>query len=244
MQRRLIIILAIILTLCGGAASTVFAQISGFRLKQADSLYQTKQYTQSLEQYQAILAQNEYSPAMLLKMAYIEEGLNRVGQALYYLNLYYLTTNDKTVLTKMEELAARNRLDGYENSDVDIALALYYDYRQEISIVLAVLAVFLLSLIFYRRRKGQRPVATNVLLLTVLILLAAHLNLGEKNDTGIVGEPNTYLMDGPSAGASVVAVIDEGHRVEILGKTDVWYEILWNGNHAYIKENSLLPVRL
>jgi uncharacterized protein YgiM (DUF1202 family) len=197
-----------------------------------------------LEQYQAILSQKEYSPAMLLKMAYIEEGLNRVGQALYYLNLYYLATNDKMVLTKMEELASRNRLDGYENSDADIALALYYDYRQQITLGLTALAIFLLSLIYYRRRKGQRPVATSVLLFTLLILLAVHLNLGEQNDTGIVGEPNTYLMDGPSAGATVIAVIDEGHRVEIVGKTDVWYEILWNGNHAYIKENSLLPVRL
>jgi uncharacterized protein YgiM (DUF1202 family) len=68
--------------------------------------------------------------------------------------------------------------------------------------------------------------------------------VGEKNDEGIVGEPNTYLMDGPSAGASVIAVIDEGHLVEIVGKVDVWYEISWNGNRAFIKENSLLPVRL
>jgi hypothetical protein len=181
---------------------------------------------------------------MLLKMAYIEEGLNRVGQALYYLNLYYLATNDKMALAKMEELAERNRLDGYENSDADIAFALYYDYRQQISLGLIVITIFLLSLIYYRRRKGRRPMATSVLLFTLLILFAAHLNLGEKNDTGIVGEPNTYLMDGPSAGASVIAVIDEGHRVEIVGKTDVWYEILWNGNRAYIKENSLLPVRL
>jgi uncharacterized protein YgiM (DUF1202 family) len=197
-----------------------------------------------LEQYQAILSQKEYTPAMLLKMAYIEEGLNRAGQALYYLNLYYLATNDKMVLTKMEELASRNRLDGYENSDADIALALYYDYRQQITLGLTAMAIFLLSLIYYRRREGQRPVATSVLLFTLLILLAVHLNLGDQNDTGIVGEPNTYLMDGPSAGATVIAVIDEGHRVEIVGKTDVWYEILWNGNHAYIKENSLLPVRL
>jgi tetratricopeptide (TPR) repeat protein len=243
MQRRLIIILVIILPLCSGP-SILWAQVSGFRLQRADSLYQVKQYTQSLEQYQAILAQNEYSPAMLLKMAYIEEGLNRVGQALYYLNLYYLATNDKMALAKMEELAERNRLDGYENSDADIAFALYYDYRQQISLGLIVITIFLLSLIYYRRRKGRRPMATSVLLFTLLILFAAHLNLGEKNDTGIVGEPNTYLMDGPSAGASVIAVIDEGHRVEIVGKTDVWYEILWNGNHAYIKENSLLPVRL
>src|SRR5688572_32178846 len=90
-------------------------QITSFRLQQADSLYEKKQYTQSLEHYQAILERKEYTPSMLLKMAYIEEGLGRVGQALYYLDLYYLATNDKFVLEKMEELSTKFNLKGYEN---------------------------------------------------------------------------------------------------------------------------------
>ncbi|MDH4091426.1 MAG: SH3 domain-containing protein [Cyclobacteriaceae bacterium] len=244
MQRRLLIILIILPPLFSAITNPLFAQVSGYRLQQADSLYQEKRYIQSLEQYQAILNQKEFTPAMLLKMAYIEEGLNHIGKALYYLNLYYLTTNDKLVLDKMEELATKHNLDGYKNSDADIAFSFYYDYRMPISMTLSVMSILFLSIIFYRRKKGYRPVATIVLLFALLILLLVHLNVGEKNDEGIVGEPNTYLMDGPSAGASVIAVIDEGHLVEIVGKVDVWYEISWNGNRAFIKENSLLPVRL
>src|SRR5688572_21789201 len=111
------------------SATPIVAQVSGHRLKQADSLYLDKKYTQSLEHYQTILNQNEYTPAMLLKMAHIQEGLNRIGQALYYLNLYYLASNDKTVLTKMEELATRYNLEGYENTDADRALSFYHDYH-------------------------------------------------------------------------------------------------------------------
>jgi hypothetical protein len=177
-------------------------------------------------------------------MAYIEEGLGRIGQSLYYLNLYYLASNDKVALQKMEELAEKHRLDGYETSDADVAFGYYYDYRDHISIALGATSILLLSMVVFSRRRGQRPAATSFFLFTVLILLAAHLNFGQKNVAGIVGEPNTYLMNGPSAGASVVSVIDEGHRVQIVGKKDVWYEIRWNGNVAYIKENSLLPIRL
>lgn len=243
MQRRVLKILIILLPLILSAPALV-AQVSTFRLQQADSLYEKKQYTQSLEHYQSILEQKQYTPAMLLKMAYIEEGLNRVGQALYYLNLYYLASNDKLVLEKMDELAAKYNLDGYDNSDTEIALSFYHDYQLPISITLSVLAIFFLSLLFFWKKKGKRFIATGILLFAVITLLFVHINIGGKISTGIIGEPNSYLMDGPSAGASVISVVEEGHRVEIVGKTDVWFEIRWNGNRAFIKDNSLLPVRL
>jgi len=243
MQRHFLKILTILLPLLLSTPA-LLAQVSTFRLQQADSLYEKKRYTQSLEHYQTILSQKQYSPAMLLKMAYIEEGLGRVGQALYYLNLYYLASNDKLVLEKMEELAAKYKLDGYENSDTDLLLSFYHDYQLPIAMTLSVLVVFFLSLIFYWKKKGKRSIATGVLLFAAVALLFVHINFGEKISTGIVGEPNTYLMDGPSAGASVISVIEEGHRVAIVGKIDVWYEILWNGNRAFVKENNLLRVGL
>ena len=79
---------------------TIARKISGFRLKTADSLFITKKYTQSLDHYEQILKQGQYTPAMLLKMAYVHEGLNEIGSAMYYLNLYHIATNDKMVLWK------------------------------------------------------------------------------------------------------------------------------------------------
>lgn len=225
-----------------GATSS--AQVASFRLTQADSLYAKKQYTQSLEHYKAVLAGNEYTPSMLLKMAYIEEGLSRPGQALYYLNLYYLATSDKAVLEKMDELATKFNLDGYATSGGDLALSFYHDYHIPISLALAALAVFCMTLTMFWKRKGKRTVATGAFLVIVLIVLLVHVNMGENILTGIIGESNTYLMDGPSAGASVVSVIAEGHRMEIIGKVDVWYKVKWNDNTAFVKDNNLLPVRL
>ncbi len=61
---------------------------------------------------------------------------------------------------------------------------------------------------------------------------------------GIIGNSNTFLMDGPSPGSSVVDIVEEGHRVEIVGKKDVWLQVLWNGEVAYVREGNMLPVRL
>ena len=239
MQRWLCKIVVLIMM-----STPVLAQKTAFRLSQADSLYDKKQYTQSLEQYREILAQHEYTPAMLLKMAYVEEGLNHPGKALYYLNLYYLASADKGALEKMEELATKFNLDGYETSDADLALSFYHDYHQDISFTLAAIAIFCMALVIFFRSKGKRSIVAGTVVLFLLALMIVHVNLGEQISTGIIGEPNTYLLDGPSAGASVVSVVGEGHKFEIVGKVDVWYKVKWNDNTAFVKDHSLLPVSL
>jgi len=242
MQRHLLKILTILLLLLP-ITSSVFAQISAFRLHQADSLYEKKQYVESLDHYQTILKQQQYSSSMLLKMAFIEEGLNRIGQALYYLNLYYLASNDKFALEKMEELAAKYRLGGYETSETDQLLSFYQDNQLQISVALAVVAIFLLSLAFYSRKKGKRPIASGIGVLVTVVILLLHINMGSYS-SAIIGEPNVFLMSGPSAGASVVSVIEAGHRVRVTGKVDVWYEVQWNESTVYVRDNDVLVVSL
>ena len=78
----------------------------------------------------------------------------------------------------------------------------------------------------------------------VLIALLFHVNMGGKADLGIVGNSHTFLMAGPSPGAPLVEIVNEGHRVEIVGKNDVWIQVLWNGEKAFVKEGNLLPVGL
>ena len=144
----------------------------------------------------------------------------------------------------MEELAMRYNLEGYENSDADQAFTFYRDYHFHITLALGVIVIFFVSLAFSISRNGRRPIATGVLTAVILLVLFVHVNLGGKISLGVVGSSNTFLMQGPSPGAALVEVVNEGHRVEIIGKKDVWVEILWDGVPAYIKEGNLLPVEL
>jgi len=219
-------------------------QVSGFRLKQADSLFKARQYVQSVEHYQAILDNKQYTPAMLLKMAYVHEGLKHTGQALYCLNLYYLATKDTRTLDKMEALATKFGLEGYKNSDFDRALAAYQDYHLPVSAALAAIIIFLLSFSFYLRKRNRKPVALMTLGVLFMILMVAHVNAGDKLARAILVNPRTYVMSGPSSGAQVVSVLPEGHRVEVIGKHDVWLEVKWNDQNVYIREGNLLPVSL
>lgn len=222
-----------------------FSQTTSFRLKTADSLFQAKRYTQSFEHYHEMLGQGEFTPAMLLKMAFIQEGLLHIGESMYYLNLYFIATHDETALDKMKELATKYNLEGYEASEADKLLTIYYDNYNYISLAVVALIVLAFALTFYSRfRLQRRPVASFVLLSFFAATLFMHLFYGERTQTGIITNPSTYLMSGPSAGASVMEIIGDGHKVEVIGKSDVWLRIRWAGDIAYIKENTLVPVKL
>jgi uncharacterized protein YgiM (DUF1202 family) len=59
-------------------------------LVKADSLFEQKKYTESFDLYEQILDEEQLaSPKMLLKMAFIKEGLGDYSRALYFLNVYY-----------------------------------------------------------------------------------------------------------------------------------------------------------
>lgn len=221
------------------------AQTSSYRLQVADSLFAAKKFTQSLEHYEAILKNNEYTHTMLLRMALIHEGLDQVGKALYYLNLYHLASNDPAVLQKMEDLAAKYNLQGYQRSDIDRLLTWYYDHHFHIAATLAAGSFFLLTLAFNRKRvTHRRPLGIFATLCVFLIALLIHFNLGEKIAVGVIAGSNVYVMTGPSAGADVIDIVSEGHRIEVIGKKDVWLKVRWNGTSAYLRENAILPVTL
>lgn len=214
------------------------------KLQQADSLFRLKQYTQSLEIYEALLSVNQYSPAMLLKMAYIQEGLGKVSKSLYYLNLYYLTSGDEQSLEKMQELATKGGLEGYQYPDQDIFYYHIDKYGFLISLTFMSLTIVAMAFVYREKKKNQKPIGAMVLLFIFILSLAISVNFPPRDFSVIVNSSNTYLMTGPSAGAKVAGVVNEGHKLRVLNKKDVWLEVEWLDQPVYIKENRVLPVAL
>lgn len=221
------------------------AQSHPIELKQADSLFQAKQYVQSFERYSVLLKEKQHSLAMLLKMSYIQEGLGHTSMSLYYLHLYYLASHDEQALSKMEGIASKYGLEGYQPSDLSGLFNRLQQYSHQITLLLLSIILCFFSLIFYQKVKQQKkPIASALLLVFFLALLFAQIHFSDYMKLGIVSTSSTYLMSGPSAGSTVISIIDEGHQLKILGKTDVWIKVNWKDAEVFIKESSLLPVRL
>jgi hypothetical protein len=244
MQKRTVKILLLIIPLFLACTSSK-AQVSQYRLQQADSLFAAKRYTSALAKYEGVISNNEYSPALLLKMAYLHEALGHVAKTQYFLSLYFLSTNHPSVLEKMEALATKNNLQGYAVSDKERALLIYRRFETIITATFVSLLILSQAWFLYKKRPTQkRPIAAFVIQLLVCGLLVTHLYLTSHNEASILMRPNTYLMSGPSAGADVVEVINEGHRLTITGKKDVWVKVRWNDRDAFVKEGFLQPIVL
>ena len=223
--------------------ATVFnasSQTLNTPLSKADSLFRNQRFTQSFELYDSIYHLQKSSPAMLLKMAYIKEGLGDYTWAQYYLNEYYLATNNDLALTKMENLAKEKDLRGYETNDSNLLLNLYYKHFQwlVLSVFLLISILFVFFIIQLRKYK-QLPAVTSFFLVTTIIALFILINFGKSYNKALIIKNNSFIMAGPSAGADVIDVIGKGNKISIEGQKDVWLKIDWEGQTGYVKSNNV-----
>ncbi len=217
-----------------------FGSGSAQQLIHADSLFEANKYTESFEVYNTVLEQGDYTPGMLLKMAFIKEGLGDVSGAMYFLNQYYNLTSNKKVLAKLEEIARENQLTGYDFNDVDFFINIYNRYRLQLMGLMIAISLVLFGLILLQKGKtGKRPTTPGIAYILSLGLIFYLLNYGISFDKGIIVDPQTYLMSGPSGGADVIGIIKKGHRVDILGKEGIWIKIKWDNQEVYIRENKI-----
>ncbi len=243
-NKRLKKLLLLTLILSLGHIST-FAQLEVSKLNIADSLFKDQKFTESFELYESILKEHgKYSKQMLLKMAFIKEGLRDYSNALYYLNLYYLQTSDKKVLKKMEKLAKEQELIGYEYSDKEFFLMLYRKYNHYITYFLTALSILFFSALLRQKfRLKKQPFSMAIALTIIMGLLFYHINFSKVYSKGIIISEQSYLMESPSSSANLVEIIEKGHRVNVINKQDVWVEIEWDGNIAFIRENNIATIQ-
>ena len=222
-------------------SQTAASQSITNEIKEADSLFSARRYTQSLRIYEKIYTESqEATPAMLLKMAYSNEAMGNLGKTFLYLNDYYRLTADEDVLKKMEQLATVNGLEGYNMSQFEQAKKIVEDYKLQILGVLFALCILILGMMFRKIRKHNiKSPSLAISLVIVLALVFYVTNLNANKTRALVMQSNAYLMTGPSAAAELIEVVGQGHKVEVIGKKDIWYEIKWRGQRAYIRENNL-----
>lgn len=222
--------------------SPLMAQESS-SLQKADSLFEKQRYTQAYQEYEQVLEQGKASPAMLLRMSYIQESLGNVSTALYLLNLYYQQTSDKETLAKIEELAASKKLSGYEYSDIDYFLSLVQQNKGFLLMgLIGIVGILFLLLVYQKVRLQHRPFWLGIVLVLLLAGIFYLVQAPLSPTRAIIMKEGAPLMSGPSAGSSLYQQVRKGHRLKVLGKEDVWYRVEWNNQVLYIKESAVIRV--
>lgn len=207
-------------------------------VEKADSLFLNKKYTEAYYLYEDVFKSGQASSAMLLKMAFIQDGSDNFSEALYFLDLYYQKTGDRSVVTKIEELAEENDVKGYSYDDLDFFSILLKRYNIEGQLILGTLALLLLMYAYRKRKNGYRPSTAFAFQIVVLFSLMFISNYKSK-DKAIIESDQTLLRSAPSAGGEPVEFVSKGHKVDVLEQMDVWTKISWEGDVVYIRNGRL-----
>ncbi|AGA78109.1 SH3 domain-containing protein [Echinicola vietnamensis DSM 17526] len=234
-NRNFIIKFSIFLTII---LQSINCQADNNKLILADSLFNAKSYKEAYNLYTDILQNDEaYSPAMLLKMAYITEGMGNYEDASLYLSKYYDHNPSPKVISKIKSLTDQPDLKGYTVSDSAQFFKILTDYQQPITGTLALLLVVSLIFIFVKKKTHQPKYLIPSAILILLVFMSNNFLVAPQS--GIIKESPTIIMGQPTAAGKFIEKVNPGHRVIIKSSEDMWYKIDWEGQDAYVKKNAV-----
>ncbi|MCF1752371.1 tetratricopeptide repeat protein [Mariniradius saccharolyticus] len=209
------------------------------KLQKADSLFASKNYQEAMKMYENLLLEEEvFSPAMLLKMAFVSEGKGDYSSASFYLAKYYDQNPNPRVITKIKSLTEQVDLEGYQMDDSDRLFRFLTDLQNEISATLAFLLVISLILLIIFRKKADQPIHFLPSVFLIIALFVSNNFLSEPK-TGIVTGSPTLIMDSPTAAGKLLYTVEPGHRVIIKSSKDIWYEVIWKDKKSYVKKDNV-----
>lgn len=210
-------------------------------LSKADSLFENKKYTEALAVYEQILEDEEqYSTQMLLKMAYINEGLGDYANALYFLENYYNKTSDLAALAKIKEITEQEGLGGYQYDDLGFVIRFLTRYKLVIFLGLVLVVLLLFGHLLWSKLKiGRLPKVSFALLILVLVTAVVFVNISLSPKEGVVVAKNAFALLEPSAASDVQMTFDKGKKVKIKSVGDIWTEVEIEDQLLYVRSNKL-----
>jgi hypothetical protein len=210
-------------------------------VRRADSLFASGRSLEAAGLYETALTTGHATDAMLLKLAYVNEQQNDVPRLLYYLQVYQDRHPDSAVLRKMNDIARVNGLSGYETDDLNYFLLFYKQFGLYVVLLLLLPALYVFAVMVQKvlRRDTTTPPARKWVLLLYLLALLTFVNLPEGYQSGIVSHDRVLLREQPSAAAPVIDVIGRGHKVNILGRQDIYLRVLWNNRLYYLRQDQV-----
>ncbi len=208
---------------------------------QADSLLAVGDYTAAANAF-TTLAARAPSPALLLRLAFAHEQAGQVPDALWALRRAYELRPDRSVLRKMDVLAATHHLTGYEYGDRYFFFTLLRRYYEWLVEGLLIVGVIIATVLLLRRRRKPRAQPWAGALLTYVGLAALGLNLllPERLGREVIVRDPTPLMSAPSAGGRWLTTVPAGQQLPVFGSAeDIWLPVRWQGARAWVRRTAL-----
>ncbi|MCS6796066.1 MAG: hypothetical protein RMJ97_01830 [Raineya sp.] len=218
------------------------AYCQDFKKKQqtADSLFAVGKYYEAETLYAQILNEGVFSEKNILKQAFVASQQKNYAAYLHYLNLHLQYKPSLRTAQKIYNIATAYELEGYEVSDSKWLLLLYYAYHKWLVwgfCLLLLVWVF----VFLRKKYHSWGIfqRNGIFLLIVLTFGIFFINFMPNINEAIVAYDHTYLMKAPSAASSKVAVLSKGKKLSVVAENDVWLEVIWQKEKAFVRKTQV-----
>lgn len=223
--------------------STVWSQSND--LQKIDSLFKANNFDKiiSIVENQKNYNQNQYSKELLLKIAFIYEKKVDYIKTLYYLNIAYGKSPSTNLLNKINDIAVKNNLEGYETDDWGFIVILIKNYLYYIFIIFFLLGIYVFSVILVKFQKKEFiPIRHKVIVVLYLVSLILVLNTPKTYKSGIIGLEKSFLRESASSASPVLETIKKGNKVNIIGEKDEWLRIFWNKKICFVRKIDVLII--
>lgn len=213
-------------------------------LKKADSLYKIQNYGAAERIFERELTKLEHpSHIIFLKLAKINEQKGNYLRTLYYLNKSFeISPNDK-ILSKLYTIAQEHELKGYELNDFNFLILIYKTYSGFLVALMLVIGLYVFVVLIGKKYRNEYIATSQKVILGIYLTgVWTLLNLPDKYHQGIINADHVILRKSPSAGAPVEYVVNKGHRLNIIGGSDIWKRVFWEDQLLYVKQTDLWQV--
>ncbi len=207
-------------------------------LVKADSLYEKKQYISAIKIYEKIYNEGNSSPAMVLKLARIEEGMGNLGKSMFYLEKYHQFTKDEKVIDYLKETAESKKAIGFDYGFTYHANLFYKEWKIYFQLLFSIIIFFGLGMIIKYQNSPQKKPSYFAIALIPILIVAFLNNYNGKSEAIVISSPS-YLLEGPSAGSNLVEQISVPAKIQVKNQVDVWSEVIIEEKEAYIKTSSI-----
>ena len=210
-------------------------------LLKADSLFEKNKFTEARELYFDLYQKGQQSPATLLKMAYVHEGLGEFGQALFFLFSYYKITEDGRAYEKIQTLAKTHDISGYQLDPIEQIQIWMHNRLFNILPVLLVVGIFFMLLMVNSARHGNYngKYASGFVSVLFIVMGGIALNFMSPNQRAVITQ-TSYCMSGPSSAANLLSIIPAGSQVQVKREQDIWVEVQWNNQRGFVHQADIL----
>ncbi|WP_139827938.1 SH3 domain-containing protein [Marivirga sericea] len=201
-------------------------------------MYEKKQYISAIKIYEKIYNAGNTSPAMLLKLARIEEGMGNDGKSIYYLENYYQITKDEKVIDYLKKTSENKNTVGFDYGLTYKADLFYKDWKIHFQSFFSIIIIFGLGMMI-KNRDSTHKKRNYFVLASLPLLVLGFLNNYEGKSEAIITETPSYLLEGPSSGANLVDKVTVPAKIQVNQEVDVWSKITFENKKAYIKTSQI-----